>query len=92
MSSDHDEILDGLFHGCALAAFLEQAHAEQGWPDVEAMRRLAYAYYEQALAEKNGRKQSAGDGCTARRELTGCEAPEGDGDSVSAALGRSATP
>jgi hypothetical protein len=52
-----DSILDDLFPACALAAFLEQAHDEQGWPDMEATRRLAYAYYEQALAEKNGRPQ-----------------------------------
>ncbi len=47
-------ILDDLFPGCALAAFLEQAHAQQGWPDSEATRRRAYQLYEQALAEKNG--------------------------------------
>ena len=53
MSSDPDEILDCLFHACAFAAFVELAHAEQGWPDIEATRRLAYAYYEQQLAIKN---------------------------------------
>jgi len=88
MSSDHDEILDGLFHGCALSAFLEQARAQQGWPDMEATRMRAYQLYEAALAEKNRRKQPAGDGCTAQREAgPGCEAPEADGGSVSAALG-----
>jgi hypothetical protein len=46
-----DDILDALFHGCALAAFIDQAVAEQGWPDGEATRRRAYDYYEQALAE-----------------------------------------
>ena len=45
-----DEILDDLFLGCALTAFLEQAHAQQGWPDMEATRRLAYRMYEDALA------------------------------------------
>ena len=50
-----DSILDDLFPGCALAAFVEQAHAERGWPDIEATRRLAYAYYEQELAIKNRR-------------------------------------
>ncbi len=51
-----DDILDDLFQGCALAAFLEQAAREQGWPDPEATRRLAYARYEEALAAKNGRE------------------------------------
>ena len=51
-----DEILDELFHGCALAAFLEQAVAEQGWPNPEATRRRAYRLYEDALAEKNNAK------------------------------------
>jgi hypothetical protein len=50
-----DDILDDLFMGCALTAYLEQAHAQQGWPDPEATRRIAYRLYEEALAEKNGR-------------------------------------
>jgi hypothetical protein len=58
MSSDPDEILDGLFHACAFAAFLEQAHAQQGWPDSEATRQRAYQLYEQALAEKNDRPKA----------------------------------
>ena len=48
-----DDILDDLFFGCALSAFLEQAHAQQGWPDSEATRRRAYQLYEEALAERN---------------------------------------
>ena len=48
-----DDIFTDLFQGCALAAFLEQAHAEQTWPDAEATRRRAYQLYEQALAVKN---------------------------------------
>jgi hypothetical protein len=51
-----DSILDDLFQGCALTAFLEQAHAQQGWPDAEATRRRAYELYEQALAQKNGQR------------------------------------
>jgi hypothetical protein len=51
-----DDILDGLFHACALRAYLDQAQAEQGWPDPDATRRRAYDYYERALAEKNRRK------------------------------------
>ena len=58
MSDDPDEILDGLFHGCALTAFLEQAQAEQGWPNPEATRQRAYLLYEQALVEKNGRPKA----------------------------------
>lgn len=37
-----DDILDDQFLGCALTAFLEQAHAQQGWRDPEATRRRAY--------------------------------------------------
>jgi len=51
-----DWILDDLFHGCALRAFLEQASREQGSPDPEATRRRAYRLYEEALAEKNAEK------------------------------------
>jgi hypothetical protein len=54
-------ILDDLFQSCALTAFLEQAHAEKGWPDPEATRRLAYRIYEDALAEKNAQTTSTSD-------------------------------
>lgn len=49
-----NEILDDLFHGCAFAAFVEQAAIEGGWPDPEATRIRAYRHYEQALAARNG--------------------------------------
>lgn len=55
MNDNSDEILDDLFHACAFTAFLEQARAQQGWPDSNATRQRAYRLYEQALAEKNGR-------------------------------------
>ena len=48
-----DSIMDDLFHGCAFAAFVDEARLIQGWPDSEAVRRRAYHYYESALAEKN---------------------------------------
>ena len=51
-----DDILDSLFHGCAWAAFLDQAAEQQGPPDSLATRQRAYRYYEDALAEKNRRK------------------------------------
>jgi hypothetical protein len=57
MTSDPDEILDDLFHVCAFSAFLEQAHAQQGWPDSEATRRRAYTYFEQELAARNRRSR-----------------------------------
>lgn len=47
-----DEILDDLFHGCAFAAFVEQAALTGGSPCPEATRRLAYRYYEEALAAR----------------------------------------
>jgi hypothetical protein len=55
MTTDLTDILDDLFQGCALTAFLEQANAQRGWPDPEATRRRAYELYEEALAEKNAR-------------------------------------
>jgi hypothetical protein len=55
MSNDDENVLDSVFHGCALAAYLDQAVAEQGWPSSEATRVRAYRYYEDALAAKNGR-------------------------------------
>jgi len=48
-----DPIWSDLFHHCALVAFLEQAIAEQGWPDPEMTRQRAYRMYEAALAKKN---------------------------------------
>jgi len=48
-----DDILDDLFHACSLAAYLQQARIQQGWPDSETTRRLAYAYFEEALKTKN---------------------------------------
>jgi hypothetical protein len=51
-----DDILDDLFHGSALRAYLEVwARTRQFPPDSEATRRRAYQLYEEALAEKNGR-------------------------------------
>ncbi len=49
------EIFDDVFHGCALAAYIEVAQAMGGPPDSETTRRLAYRMFEQALAEKQGR-------------------------------------
>jgi hypothetical protein len=57
MTNDPDDILDGLFHACAFAAFLAEAQAQQGWPDMEATRRRAFAYYEQDLAVKNRQRR-----------------------------------
>lgn len=48
-----DNILDDLFHFCALKAYLEQAAIERGPPDSEATRRRAYRLYEAELAERN---------------------------------------
>jgi len=56
MTPDHDDILDSLFHGCAWAAYLDQAAEERGWPSCEGTRRRAFDYFEQALREKNRRR------------------------------------
>jgi len=49
-----DDFWDDVFHGCAFAAFVDQAAAEHGWPNPEPTRRRAYRYYEEALAQRNG--------------------------------------
>jgi hypothetical protein len=62
MTAQDDDILDDLFHGCALIAYIDQALEEQGPPDCERTRRRAYRYYEEALAAKNGRGEAPGQG------------------------------
>ena len=57
MTEPRDDILDGLFHACALAAYLDQAAEEGTWPSSEGTRRRAFAYYEEALREKNAAKE-----------------------------------
>jgi len=46
-------VLDDLFHGCALTAFLEQAAVQQTWPDREATRKRAFSLYEEQLAARH---------------------------------------
>jgi len=53
MITEPDEILDDLFHGCALAAFVEQAVADRGWPAPETTRVQAFCLYEEALTDRN---------------------------------------
>jgi hypothetical protein len=55
--TEHDEILDSIFHGCALIAYIQVATETGIWPPpcVETRRR-AYDLYEQALAEKNAQR------------------------------------
>jgi hypothetical protein len=61
-----DDIFDSLFHGCAWAAYLDQAAEQQGPPDSEATKRRAYRYYEEELAARNAAKAAA-----RRGDLTG---------------------
>jgi hypothetical protein len=68
-----DDILDSLFHWAALRAYLEVYTAtKQNPPDSEATRIRAYQLYEEALAEKNRRKQPADTNCSPRREPHPC--------------------
>lgn len=61
MSDDLDEILDSLFHGAAVAAYVDQMIEEQQWPpDSEKTRQRAYRMYEEALAEKNAARTLTG--------------------------------
>ena len=57
MTDELDDILDSVFHGCAVAAWVEQAGQERHCPpDSEATRQRAYRYYEEELAAKNAAK------------------------------------
>lgn len=54
MTGQPDDVLDSVFHGCALRAYLQIAAELNCWPPpAEATRRRAYDLYEQALAGKN---------------------------------------
>jgi hypothetical protein len=53
MTDTLDDFLDDLFHGAAVAAYVDQLIEERRSPDSEKTRARAYRYYEQALAEKN---------------------------------------
>ena len=53
MIGEYDDILDSLFHGCALTAYLQIAVESNCWPPpAEATRLRAYDLYEEALAAK----------------------------------------
>jgi hypothetical protein len=54
-----DDIMDSLFHGAALTAYLQIGTELNCWPPpADETRRRAYDLYEQALAEKNRRKNA----------------------------------
>lgn len=53
MTETVNDSLDDLFHGCALAAFMEQAEAQCGWPCLDATRHRTYQLDEEALAMRN---------------------------------------
>jgi hypothetical protein len=58
--SDFDAFMDDIFHGCAFAAFVEEAAKVKAVPCSEATRRRAFRYFEEALAEKQGRTSANG--------------------------------
>lgn len=51
-ADEADDVWDGLFHGCAWAAFVELTVATGGPPPAEPTRRLAYRLYEEELARR----------------------------------------
>lgn len=51
--TDAQDFWDDVFHGCAWAAYIDQARAERCRPASEATRRRAFRYYEEELAKKN---------------------------------------
>lgn len=50
-----DEFLDDRFAAAAFAAYIDEAVSAGGAPCPTATKYRAYAYYEEALAEKNSR-------------------------------------
>ena len=52
MNTEDETILDNLFLGCALTAFLQVAMEQGAMPDSEKTRRRAYDLYEEALRDK----------------------------------------
>ena len=54
--TDFDDIMDDLFHGCAFAAYIEEAAKAGRVPCPELTRRRAFQYFEAALADKQGRR------------------------------------
>ena len=44
-----DPIWDDLWHGVAFEAFVRIACEQQGWPDSDAVKKLAYSLYEAEL-------------------------------------------
>ncbi|MGL4554479.1 MAG: hypothetical protein ACRC33_25225, partial [Gemmataceae bacterium] len=50
---DESDVLDDMFHACALEAFVTVARACGGPPPGEPVRRLAHALYEARLKEEN---------------------------------------
>jgi hypothetical protein len=56
--TDFDEFMADMFHGCAFAAFVEEAARASGPPCPEATRRRAYRYFEELLADKQERSHS----------------------------------
>ena len=53
MNTEDETILDDLFLGCALTAFLQVAMEQGAMPDSEKTRRRAYELYEEALRDKS---------------------------------------
>lgn len=53
-----DDILDDMFHGCAFAAYVEEACLAGGSPCQEKTRVRAYRYYEDELARRTSLEAS----------------------------------
>jgi len=53
MTTEFDDILDDLFLGCALTAFLQVAIEQQAMPDTETTSCRAYRIYEETLRAKD---------------------------------------
>lgn len=53
MTTQSPDELDELFHFCAFRAYLMISAEQQGWPNRESTRRLAFTLYEGELRRKD---------------------------------------
>lgn len=78
------DVLDEPFFAVALAAFLDQAREEQGWPDPTKTRQRAYALFEAEKRRQDEDRHRADPPSNGTTALTQ-SATSGSGGSISLA-------
>ena len=54
-----DPVWDDPWHGVVWSAFVSEARAAHGWPDSKAVKRRAYAAYEEGSTPKDAAESAA---------------------------------